>query len=260
MPDSQYRILSAWHDVLVYSEDEGGGEGRKIEFSCPSLVEPPQVNVPAPAHWAAQVPAWARERRALIVERLRASGATVHERDGDLTIVQSPDGSLRVESLVVPDDRAAAWESTRVIALPGGQVLANLTLHAVTGAITFPAPGSVDLSLHGRYGSKHRLRINTIAQSFVLDAQPEQPLANLEPLLYPPERGELSPAVTASANWLVQGGSALGSLVFVAGGVWMAFGAATTKDRLIGAACALFFGVCAGIFIADLRRGRAPRK
>ena len=163
---------------------------------------------------------------------------------------------MRIESLVEPDDRATPWESTRVLAVPGNEVLAILTMHTVTGAITFPAPGCVEMHLHGRYGSKHKLRINARAQSFALDDGPEQHLSKLEALVYPPERDAVPQPVAVAANGLVQVGSALASLAFVAGGLWMALGAGSAKDRWIGVACVLFFGLCAGTFIAEWRRGR----
>jgi len=56
-----HRIYGAAHDLLVYDE----GEERRIEFSCPANLEPPQVSLPARQHWAAHLPDRARARRTL---------------------------------------------------------------------------------------------------------------------------------------------------------------------------------------------------
>ena len=264
MPDQPYSILPAWHDVLVYTEHDGpeGKDGRRIEFSSPSLVDPPQVRVPDAAQWRAQMPAWAYERRALILERLRKAGCSVHERDGDASIVQSPDGSFRVVSLLEPDDRGPAWETTDIVAQPGGEVLLHLTLYAAT-AVKFPAPASVELELQGRYGARHRLRVHTGVRTFVLDAGPEQPLDRLAALLYPPTHGAPPALPSAPAHALGQLGSVLmmlASLVFVAGGLWMALTAAQPKDRWAGLAGVVFFGLCGLVPLNDWRRQRRARR
>lgn len=264
MPDQPYSILPAWHDVLVYTEHDGpeGKDGRRIEFSSPSLVDPPQVRVPDAAQWRAQMPAWAHERRALILERLRQGGCSVHERDGDASIVQSPDGAFRVVSLLEPDDRAAPWETTDIVAQPGGAVVLHLTLYAAT-AVRFPAPGSVELSLQGRYGARHQLRVNVVARTAVLDAGPEQSLEKLAVLLYPPAPGTAPAVLSASAHGLQQIGSVLmmlASLVFVIGGAWMALTAPLPKDRWAGVAGVVFFGLCGLVPLNDWRRRRAGRK
>ncbi len=39
MTSNPYRIIRQWHDVTLYDE----GDGRSIEFDCPSLIEPRQM-------------------------------------------------------------------------------------------------------------------------------------------------------------------------------------------------------------------------
>ncbi len=63
MSDDTFQVRPAWPDAMIYAE----GEARQIRLACLSPEEPPVLEVPAEARWREQMPAWARERRALIV-------------------------------------------------------------------------------------------------------------------------------------------------------------------------------------------------
>jgi hypothetical protein len=241
MSQNDFHIQRAWHDLLVYDE----GEGRRIEFTCPSLGEPPRVHVPADATWAQRMPVWANGRRQIIVGRLRASGAIVYEQDRELTSVRSPDGTFRVECISQFDERAPAWERTRVVAMPGEQVLMHLPLHGVSGEIQFPQNGVVELPLLSRYGPKHQLRVNVSAGTFVLDVEAEQPLELLQARLDLDSPPQLPYARTKRSNRQQKfndAALAVGCFLFVVGGIWMACAGKTTKDRWIGFMSTMFFG------------------
>src|SRR5262249_46142046 len=143
MPAASYRIARAWPDAIEYEE----GEGRSIRLDCPSSGEPPQVRVPPPARWIAQMPDWVRDRRALVIERLRLAGAIVHDEDNDgetrTSRVLAPDGALQIESTWRRDDRAPEWQCVRVIAEPSGEVLAALRLFELDGDPHFPSSAVV---------------------------------------------------------------------------------------------------------------------
>ncbi len=243
---NDHSILRAWHDLIVYEETAE----RRIEFDCPSLVEPPQITVPAAELWAAKVPAWAADRRDLIVQRLRVPNALVFERGITQTSVQSPDGTFRVDMISEPDDRAAPWETTRVVNLPGEHVVLDLPLYAATSyELKFASPGVVVLPLTGRYGAKHLIWLHVVNETFAsLPDGPEKPLPEILALLQlTVPKAQLWYARTekrAPFRRVYRVLEIVGCLIFVLGGIFMAFTAQATKDRWIGAAGALFFGFC----------------
>ena len=187
-------------DELVYRE----GPGRELALGCLIGDAPMPVWVPDGASWIARTPAWAHEHRAILVERLRArDDLLVYEwrMDGwhTVTTIRAPDGGFYVETRMEPDDRAPAWERTRILLTAGDVVLANLPLHATEKRIEFPRAGVVTLSLRGHYGDRHALTVDVARRRYVLDTEPEAPLSSLESRLYP-ARPEPMRAKTVAAS------------------------------------------------------------
>ena len=112
MSDPEYRISVQWKDTVVYEEGD-----RSLRFDGGSMSEPVHVSVPAAEVWSRRVPAWASERRAVIVERLRAAGMVVEEDGDGYRAVTSPDGAVRVieeRGEVTVDERGAIHDGRRV--------------------------------------------------------------------------------------------------------------------------------------------------
>lgn len=244
MPNATYTISTRISadgraDVLVYGEDDG----RTIEFDCRAALTPVAVWIPLGRWWNERAPPWAQAHRDTIVERVRAWGATIHEAFLDaecntLTTIQSPDRSFRVECREEPDDRAPAWERTRIVATVGDEVLVDLPLHGVTGPIEFPRDGAVILDLLGRYGDRQRVRVDTARRVFQLDGDPEfieHPLHLLAARLAPP-----APASIARRHEPLKRKAAVEYLMgmlgvpFALGGLWLTLSAKTGSDRLAG--------------------------
>ena len=268
MPDSPYTISTrqpgaGQEDALVYSE----GEARSIEFACRAGLEPAPVWIPLGRWWRERAPAWAQERRELIVERVRGWGAVVYEALPDvensntLTTIRSPDAAFRVECLEEFDDRAPAWERTRIVATDGDEVLAELRLHGVRGTIGFPRPGQVTLDLLGRYGDRQRVHVDVTRRQYRLDADPESaqhPLHLLPDRLAPPAP---SPRTQALPRARRQSGfdQMIGWLgaPFALGGLWMSVTGHSATDRLAGLCGVALGGFAFAGAVAESRKRRA---
>lgn len=76
--ESGHRFREEWKERLVYEED-----GRTYEFDCGWGVTPRVVYVPSAAYWPKATPAWMRDRRDEILDRLRhgMGGRYVVEED-----------------------------------------------------------------------------------------------------------------------------------------------------------------------------------
>ena len=249
-------------DLLVYSE----GDGRSVEFNCRAAVNPVLVWIPLGRWWTEQAPPWAQAQRETIVERVRAWGAVVYEAllvadHNTLTTIQSPDRSFRVECLEEPDERAPAWERTRVIATAGDEVLVDLRLHGVNGAIEFPRPGVVILNLLGRYGDRRRLRVDVANRLFHLDGDLEsdgQPLHLLAARLAPPPARASAPLVERRQSGFELMSGLIG-VPFALGGLWLSLSGKSASDRLAGIAGIVLGGFAIASAAAELRRRRVAR-
>jgi len=177
------------------------------------------------------------------------------------TVVLSPDGLLRVEHRHYDDDRGGPWDTVRVVALPDEEVLVQVPNRGVTTEpVLFPGHGVAAVSVTDSEGQWRRLRIDALKRVFrlspgeideALDLLPERlgftrPAAHYAPPRRPATRGQR----------LLMAILALGSLVFVLGGLWMAVAGHTSTDKWNGALGALFFGGCLAIALRDLRPGR----
>jgi hypothetical protein len=255
MPGDQFTIHRKTDKVLVYDE----GHGRTIEFACRSDINPVIVWTPAEPLWANKTPPWAHRDRVIIIARLRASGAIVYEQSPELTTVLSPDGTFRVEMTTEFDDRAPAWESTRIATTTGNREVLSLPLHGVSDIIHFPSPGVVVLPLLSRFGQRHQLRLNVTRNTFTLDADPAQhPVTMLESKLRAasPQLDALyhpRPRPVRRKSLLNDFAIALICSIFVLGGIWMTFTAAKPSDRLAGVVGVLLFGAGAVYSIITLR-------
>jgi len=269
MPNAMYTIStrqsgSGGADLLVYSE----GDGRSIEFSCRTAVKPVPVWIPLGRWWSERAPPWAQARRDIIVERVRNWGALVYEAlldagNNTLTTIRSPDGTFRVECLEEFDDRAPAWERTRIVATAGDEVLVDLPLHGVAGAIEFPRQGAVILDLLGRYVDRRRLRVDVARRQFHLDDDPElveHPLPLLSSRLAPP-----APSAQARAPLAGRRQSAFELMIgflgapFALGGLWLCLSGKSASDRLAGIGGIVLGGFAVASAAAELRRRSAAR-
>ena len=256
MPTDSFTLSPAGPDVLIYDE----GEGRTIQFKCRS-GDATSIGVPAADVWQYQMPQWAHNRREVILERLRSTGAIVYETSQLLLSVVSPDGSFRVECTFEPDDRAPAWETLRIFKTPENRLLAALALYSFSQNVEFPEPGMAVIALEGRYGERHQLRVNVRRETFLLDAdQAEQLLAALPQRLvdeHPrPVLSYSSIKPKRRPPWLLDAISAVIAPVFVAGGLFMCINGPAIRDRLIGLLGVVFFGAVAAASIQSLRKRR----
>jgi len=134
------------------------------------------------------------------------------------------------------------------------------------GVIEFPAPGDLVMAMHRRHGERFVVHVNVTAQTYRLNPhEREQPLAGL------PDRVGLTakPVIALPAVPVLRPGAreqvwnafvGFIGLIFVAGGVWMAFTGKTAKDRFVGILGILLFGAAALVSIRDLgRMGAASR-
>jgi hypothetical protein len=255
MPGDPFTIRRKTDKVLVYDESNG----RTIEFACRSDINPLIVWAPAEPLWASKTPPWAHRDRAIIIARLRASGTIVYEQSPELTMVLSPDGTFRVEMITEPDDRAAAWEGTHVVATSGDRQVLHLPLHGVSDVLHFPSPGVVVLPLLSRFGQRHQLRLNVPRNTFTLDADPtEHPLTVLESKLRAasPQLDALyhpRPRPIRRKNPLGDFAMALICSIFVLGGIWLASAGPKPSDHLAGIAGVILFGSGAVYSIFSLR-------
>jgi hypothetical protein len=255
MPDDSYHITPQWKDLLVYDE----GDGRRIEFDAGNMAEPYQVSVPAAGQWARRTPAWAHERRGIIIERLRKSGCIVEEVDNGVSTTLSPDGSFRVEVRQQDDYPAPPRRSIRIVLANGMEIVALDNCYP-RGIMTFPSPGELILPVHLN-GSTQQLGVNVVDRTFWTHPLEVQPLDSLPawlasqqsvrpavPWRSSPRRGRLWPILNLC-----------GCLLFVAAGIWIVFAGSNSKDRWMGALAAVLFGLCALAPIRELR-SREPRE
>jgi hypothetical protein len=240
-------ILQTHHDTLIYDE----GDGRSMEFSCPSTIEPLQVTVPAEGQWRANSPEWAHELREVIMGKLRAAGAILYEQDGDLTTVLLPDGMLRLEEISEYNERGPPWKTTRLVALPANEVLAELPLFALVESTRFPVPGVVSITLMHHRSTMHVALLNIPARTFSLPPDPqERPLSELATALVahtpqpPPPLLRDFPPASPLIKALKHYGLLFSLLLFALGSVFLVFRAVSLKDRMLFVLCFFFFAAC----------------
>ena len=183
-------------------------------------------------------------RRNEIIDRLRVSGCVIYEPLGLLTVISAPDGAFRIESWSESDERSA-WETVR-IADASGDVVLELPGYGLSGAIWFPGPGRVILPVI-RGVQREQIQVNVAAHRYCLHpAEPEEPIEGLSARLYatapgrpdvPAKRARIRP-LFSNIGWLIA------DFMFVTVGIWMTVAGGTMKNRLIGAASAVFFGLC----------------
>ena len=182
----------------------------------------------------------------------------------EVKAIPSPDGSFRVECITEPDERAPAWQRTRIVRQRDGKEILMLSLHTLQGKPEFPAPGVVIVSLLSRYGKHEWLRVNVDSETFVKNAsEPEQPLSTIFSRLDLPDFGKPWPGLKKDMTireqlfniFLIYFGA-----IAVAGGSWMALTAKNTSDRAAGALGVILFGAGAVYAIVELRRQAQRRK
>jgi len=244
-------------DTLVYAH-----AGGAAEFGCRASAAPVAVWIPRGHWWTQRVPAWALDRRDAIVADVRAWGAIVYESELDAnccttTTIASPDQTFRIECSVEPDDRAAPWERTRIVAADG-EVLAYFSLHAVEGLIAFPRPGAVDLNLLGRYGERELVHVDVSRRTFYRNGDPafvRHPLTAIDAILGPVRHSAAAPARPVAARRpAFEAMTGVIGVPFALGGLWLSFAGKTPSDRLAGIGGMLMGGFAARNAIAELRR------
>jgi len=261
MSDAVFHIRPAWPESIVYEESVESATVRTLSFDCRDMNEPPQVCVPSAERWVQKVPPWAQPRRELIVERLRRAGCVVVEQGDDVDVTLAPDGSFRIEEHRSEDERTGPWETVFVVGLPEGEKLTWASDRPSVARVRFPAPGIVEMSMVDRRsgGEMRRVRIDPSARTFRFEpGGTEEPLDSLHDLLgwNDPLKPYVAPHAPAPFARLLSLLGALVALVFVAGGVWMALAAATSKERWTGALGAVLFGACAYSSLKSWRSGR----
>lgn len=261
---AEHHIYPKYPDLMVYEE----GRGRSIEFNSSSNVEPPRVSIPDRDRWAANVPAWAGERRPLIVERLRAAGCVLLEVGETLTTIVSPDQTFRIEVSRDVDEKFGPFESTQILSEPAGTVLLSLFQSAAVDASGFDGTGGVDLMLVGRSHRTLNVRLNLNSGTYQLPpgsaaralgdlpseleqlaraSQPERPASSVSPV--PLFRGR------NSVLWNVA--MTVAGTVLATGGGWMLVRKHTMSDRLAGLVGVVLFGACALTGLVELSRARS---
>jgi len=253
------RIYPAWKDVVVYDE----GPDRTLRFDAEGVAAHFQVSVPAAARWAEKMPEWAQGRRALILERLRAAHCVICEVDHWLRSIQSPEGGFRVEFHWEPDERGALpRKAIRIILHEGNVVLVHLEDAGVAGVIHFPGPDVVLLPFEVQ-GCRYQVGVNVLERTFWIHPTEEpRPLDQLPSVI----AARLSPSpvrsrieVAPTSRW-ISGVQLLGCVLFIAVGLWQGFAGHRLRDRFLGGAGALFFGLCAWFLLGDLRRRTGTRQ
>lgn len=74
-PAPSFRIQQKWKEEVLYREGE-----RSFSFDAGWGVAPPVLYVPTAELWAQVMPAWLRDRRDEVLDRLRhASGHVIEE-------------------------------------------------------------------------------------------------------------------------------------------------------------------------------------
>lgn len=253
------RIYPAWKDVIVYDE----GSDRTLRFDAEGVAAPFQVSVPAAARWAEKMPEWAQGRRALILERLRAAHCLICEVDHWLRSIQSPEGGFRVEFHWEPDERGALpRKAIRIILNEGPVVLVHLEDAGQAGAIGFPGPNVVLLPFEVQ-GWRQEVGVNVLERTFWFHPTGERrPLDQLPGVIVarrPPDPVPTRVEATPTSGWS-SGVQLLGCGLFIAVGLWQGFVGNRLRDRFLGGAGVLFFGICAWILLGEVLRRTEPRK
>jgi hypothetical protein len=179
----------------------------------------------------------------------------------EASVLLSPDGTLRIEYRHYDDDRGGPWDTVRVLALPAEEVLVHVPNRGVTTQpAEFLAPGMVIVAVTDGQGRWRQLRIDAARRVFrLLPGEGDEPLALLPERLGftgPPLHYSPPPRAATPGQRILMRALALGSLVFVAGGLWMLVGGRSSTERWNGALGVLFFGACFAIALRDLRPGR----
>jgi hypothetical protein len=248
-----FRIYPDWKDVIVYDE----GAERVIRFGCGSVGQTFYVTVPDASCWMRDTPAWAHDRRVLILARLRAADCILSEAGQFVCSTRSPDGQFRVEQCDEPDPPFRPRSEVRVVINESDRRVVTLPSAQVSGLILFPMPGRVSIPFNMPNG-RHQIGIDVNEETFWFDRN-ERPellkhLSAAIAALFPVSRVQHASAkpktVAGAIFWLMV------SVMFVAGGIWMMIDGQTTKDRVIGLLGAVFFGLCAAAPIIDLQRMR----
>jgi hypothetical protein len=251
-PTADFRIYPDWKDVMVYDE----GDGRVLRLECDSLGgDQFQVSVPSVDCWSEETPVWAHEKRNLILARLRAARCNLCEVGQFIRTLFSPDGRFRVEIYYEPEPPFRPREEIRVLGDQGLE--ARFPAAGVAGVISFPSPGMVIIP-YNVDGRRYQVGINTIDRTFWFPTHEDpQALENLPAVLAAqmPVRVPVSirPKFPLAVLWEFPT-----CLIAVGGGIWQMIDGKTTKDHVLGAVCAIFFGACFTVPMGELRRWRNP--
>ncbi|MEJ8857075.1 hypothetical protein WKW79_21035 [Variovorax robiniae] len=176
-------------------------------------------------------------------------------------IVLSPDGMLRVEHRHYDDDRGGPWDTVRVVALPGEEVLVQLPNRGVTSEpVVFPGHGIAAVPVTDSEGHWRQLRIDAVKRMFRLSPGEADEALDLLPqrlgFTGPAQHYAPPPRPVTLAQRILMTTLAVASLVFVLGGLWMVLEGHSSTEKWNGALGALFFGGCLAIALRDLRPGR----
>jgi hypothetical protein len=178
--------------------------------------------------------------------------------------VLSPDGGLRVEWHDDWDDRSGPWHYLRIVEVASGRVQVSLSGRNGWGAIRFPRPGIVAVSMKDASGQWREVRLNAFSGGFRFEGgEVDEPIARLDECLgwRRPPAVPVSPSpLRAFTARIGNALNAIGTLLFTAAGLWMAWAGKTSKDRWIGVLCALFFGACASVPLIEWRQARRARR
>jgi hypothetical protein len=178
-------------------------------------------------------------------------------------IALSPDGQVRVECEYEPHERTAAWETLRIFVTKENRLILRLPRFYFEQEVEFPQLGTVDILLQGRYGQRHRLRVNVAHETFLLDLDAaEQPLAFLEERLTreAPKRLLGYRPLKRRRAWLELMATAVLSILLVGGCIGMSLAGRTSRIRAMGAMSAVLFGIVAIVAVIVLLRGYLRRR
>ncbi|MBS0638879.1 MAG: hypothetical protein U1E70_19875 [Acetobacteraceae bacterium] len=200
------RIYQAWHDIIHYELD-----GRKLEFDCPSLIDPPQVVLPGAGAWRDRVPGWAAPLRDQIVADFWRSGATVFEASGMVQTVVRPGESFRIEFIANQQERW--WREVRIVRLPDHRVVLSIAPAMDGGGVRFPAAGIVSMSLRNAAQVIHDITVDVARERFSAeDGTRDRPLADLPQWFraapgrvdFRPGTGQQNAPVERPRSWLAR--------------------------------------------------------
>lgn len=201
------RIQQAWHDVIHYD----CGDGRTLEFDCPSLIDPPQVILPGADAWRARVPAWAAGRRDRIVADFWHSGATVFEASGAVQTVARPGESFRIDFVANQGERW--WCEVRIVRWEDERVVVSFAPAMDGGGVSFPSAGVVSMSLRNAAQVIHTITVDVANERFSAeDGTRDRPLGDLPrwfsatpgQAAFQPNRGHTNAPVERPPGWLAR--------------------------------------------------------